>query len=96
MTSDGACQHIGDITTVKDAKRRVCEECVRTGDRWLYCYPDEAFAEYIEPRSALRSKTPQISSTVVKKAVPASSASAELQPPAGRDLGYDTGLRAAA
>jgi hypothetical protein len=90
MTSDGACPHIAGITAVKHAKRRVCEECVKTGDRWvhlrtcqecgvtlccdsspnrhatqhahatghpviasaepgerwLYCYPDEAFAEY--------------------------------------------------
>lgn len=84
------CAHIEAITDVKHAKRRVCEECIKTGDpwvhlrtcqecgatlccdnsinrhatkhahsskhpviasaeegeRWLYCYPDEQFAEY--------------------------------------------------
>lgn len=90
MTAEGACSHIGAITTVTQAKRRECAACVpigarwvhlRTcqqcgvtlccdsspnrhatkhahatshpviasaepGERWLYCYPDEAFAEY--------------------------------------------------
>ena len=88
--ADGACEHIRDITTVKHAKSRQCDECVKIGGRWvhlrvcqecgatrccddspnrhatahaqsskhpviasaepgeswLYCYPDEAFAEY--------------------------------------------------
>jgi len=88
--ADSACEHIAAVKTVKTAKRRECEECVKTGDqwvhlrtcqtcgstlccdnspnrhatkhahatkhqviasaepgeRWLYCYPDEAFAEY--------------------------------------------------
>jgi hypothetical protein len=87
---DQSCTHIAAITTVKQPKRRVCEECVKTGsrwvhlrtcqecgntnccddspnrhatkhahatshpviasaepgERWLYCYPDEAFVEY--------------------------------------------------
>lgn len=90
MASDRRCAHLGAIKTVKREKRRVCEECVKTGDewvhlrtcqecgvtlccdnsrnrhatrhaqasghpviasaepgeRWLYCYPDNAFAEY--------------------------------------------------
>ena len=90
MTSDGACSHIEAITSITPAKRRVCDECVKTGsqwvhlrtcqtcgttlccdnspnrhatkharatehpviasaepgERWLYCYPDDAFAEY--------------------------------------------------
>ena len=85
-----ACIHINGITEVKQPEQRVCEECVKTGDRWvhlricqhcgatrccdsspnkhaskharasghpviasaergerwLYCYPDDAFAEY--------------------------------------------------
>ncbi len=85
-----ACSHIAGITTLKHAGRRECEECVKTGsrwvhlrtcqecgttlccdsspnrhatkhahasghpviasaepgERWLYCYPDDAFAEY--------------------------------------------------
>jgi hypothetical protein len=87
---DEICSHIAATTSVKPAKRHVCEECVKTGDRWvhlrtcqscgvtlccdnspnrhatqhahatshpviasaepgerwLYCYPDDAFAEY--------------------------------------------------
>ena len=84
------CDHLRAITTVKHPKRKVCEECVKigarwvhlrtcqtcevtlccddspnrhatkhahasghpviasaeAGERWLYCYPDDAFAEY--------------------------------------------------
>jgi len=87
---DERCVHIAAITTVRHAKRRECEECVKIGarwvhlrtcqecgttqccddspnrhaskharasghpviasaepgERWLYCYPDDAFAEY--------------------------------------------------
>jgi hypothetical protein len=88
--AEKTCPHIGAITTVKHAKHRRCDECVKIGARWvhlrvcqecgvtrccddspnrhatahahasnhpviasaepgeswLYCYPDEAFAEY--------------------------------------------------
>ncbi len=88
--TQGNCAHIETIETIKHAKRRECEECVKSGsswvhlricqecgatrccddspnrhatqharaskhpviasaesgERWLYCYPDEAFAEY--------------------------------------------------
>jgi hypothetical protein len=84
------CSHMSQISDVKLPKRHVCEECIKTGDRWvhlrtcqecgttlccdsspnhhatrhahaskhpviasaeagerwLYCYPDEQFAEY--------------------------------------------------
>jgi hypothetical protein len=30
------CAHLAAITTVRHAKRRVCEECIKTGDRWLH------------------------------------------------------------
>jgi len=84
------CSHLTAIKTVKHAKLRVCEECVKIGarwvhlrtcqrcgatlccdsspnrhashhahstghpvvcssepgERWLYCYPDDAFLEY--------------------------------------------------
>jgi len=84
------CKHITIITSVKGPERRVCEECIKTGDawvhlrtcqecgttrccddspnqhaskhahasghpviasaevgeRWLYCYPHDEFAEY--------------------------------------------------
>ncbi len=90
MTSSSSCAHLKTITSVKHAQRHVCEECIKTGDkwvhlrtcqtcgttlccdsspnrhatkharasehpviasaepgeRWLYCYPDDAFAEY--------------------------------------------------
>jgi len=88
--AEKTCPNIGAITTVKHAKHRRCDECVKIGVRWvhlrvcqecgatcccddspnrhatahahasnhpviasaepgeswLYCYPDEAFAEY--------------------------------------------------
>jgi len=36
MASDTPCEHLEAITTVKHAKRRVCEECVKTGDKWVH------------------------------------------------------------
>jgi hypothetical protein len=88
--AQGLCAHLTAIEDVKRPRRRVCEECLKTGDswvhlrtcqecgitlccdsspnhhatkhanasghpvvasgepreRWLYCYPDEQFAEY--------------------------------------------------
>lgn len=88
--SVATCAHIGGITTVKHAKKKECEDCVKMGgqwvhlrtcqtcggtrccdsspnrhatkhahasshpviasaefgERWLYCYPDDASAEY--------------------------------------------------
>src|SRR5712691_9723877 len=90
MAGNGACAHLESVTDVKKAKRRECEECVKTGstwvhlrtcqtcggtrccdsspnrhaskharssshpvvasaepgERWLYCFPDEAYGEY--------------------------------------------------
>ena len=90
MTPSGACAHIGAVASVRLPERRECEECVKTGarwvhlrtcqecgttrccdssphrhasrharesthpviasaepgERWLYCYPDDDFAEY--------------------------------------------------
>jgi len=87
---EGACTHIAAIGEVRHPKRRECEDCVKTGarwvhlrtcqecggtrccddspnrhasqhahasrhhviasaepgERWLYCYADDAFAEY--------------------------------------------------
>ena len=34
MTS--ACAHITAVKTVKHARKRECEECVKTGSRWLH------------------------------------------------------------
>jgi hypothetical protein len=86
----GTCSHLRDIGTVRQARRRECEECVKIGsswihlrtcqacgatlccdsspnrhasaharasghpvicsaepgERWLYCYPDDAMREY--------------------------------------------------
>src|SRR5437773_10116975 len=33
---DGACAHIAAITTVRHAKRRECEECVKIGAQWVH------------------------------------------------------------
>jgi len=90
MTMVGTCAHLGAITSVRSANAYQCDECVRTGsrwvhlrtcqecgttlccdnspnrhatrharatahpviasaepgERWLYCYPHDAFAEY--------------------------------------------------
>jgi Zn-finger in ubiquitin-hydrolases and other protein len=89
-TANSVCAHLQAIDAVKQPKRRVCDECVKIGarwvhlrtcqqcgttlccdqspnrhatkhahatghpvmasaepgERWLYCYPDDAFAEY--------------------------------------------------
>lgn len=88
--SDSTCSHLKAVATIKHAKRRECDECVKAGsewvhlrtcqecgatlccdsspkrhataharasshpviasaepgESWLYCYPDNAFAEY--------------------------------------------------
>ena len=90
MTPPAACGHIAAVDSIREARERECEECVKTGarwvhlrtcqecgttrccdsspnkhasrharesahpviasaepgERWLYCYPDDAFAEY--------------------------------------------------
>lgn len=90
MPPAGPCSHITATTTIKQARRHECDECVKIGgqwvhlrtcqecggthccdnsphrhataharssghpviasaepgERWLYCYPDDAFAEY--------------------------------------------------
>ena len=90
MAAEAVCSHIASIHQVRQAKHHECEECVKTGsrwmhlrtcqscgatlccdsspnrhatqhahssghpvvasaepgERWLYCYPDEAFVEY--------------------------------------------------
>ena len=33
---DGACTHIRAVTTVKHPKRRVCEDCLKTGGSWVH------------------------------------------------------------
>ena len=56
--AEDTCSHLNAISKVKHPTRRECEECVNIGaswvviasaepgERWLYCYPDDAFAEY--------------------------------------------------
>ena len=90
VTDEETCTHITAVKTVKHARQRVCEECVKIGarwvhlrtcqtcggtrccdsspnrhasahargtshpvvasaepgERWLYCFPDDAFVEY--------------------------------------------------
>src|SRR5260370_33962111 len=33
---EGGCAHINSITTIKHAKRRACEECIKIGARWVH------------------------------------------------------------
>lgn len=33
---DDICAHIAAITAVRQAKRRECEECVKTGSEWVH------------------------------------------------------------
>jgi hypothetical protein len=34
--AEPSCAHIEAITTVKNAKRRECDECVKIGARWVH------------------------------------------------------------
>ncbi len=34
--ADVGCAHLNAIITVKHAKKRECEECVKTGDSWVH------------------------------------------------------------
>ena len=36
MPPEETCSHIAAIETVKHAKRRECEECVKMGARWVH------------------------------------------------------------
>ena len=33
---EGACPHIAEVKTVKKAKKRECEDCVKMGARWVH------------------------------------------------------------
>ena len=90
MSEQSPCKHLAAITSIRRPERHACEECVKTGsrwvhlrtcqtcgttlccdsspnrhasahargtshpvvasaepgERWLYCFPDDAFAEY--------------------------------------------------
>ena len=34
--ADGSCAHIDALTTIKHAKLRQCDECVKIGSRWVH------------------------------------------------------------
>lgn len=34
--ASGICSHIHAITEIKNAKRRECQECVKTGSPWVH------------------------------------------------------------
>jgi Zn-finger in ubiquitin-hydrolases and other protein len=36
MSDGSACAHIGAITSVKHAKKHVCDECVKIGGTWVH------------------------------------------------------------
>lgn len=31
-----ACAHLAAVSTVKQPQRRVCEECLKSGERWVH------------------------------------------------------------
>ncbi|MEM7573969.1 MAG: UBP-type zinc finger domain-containing protein [Bacteroidota bacterium] len=31
-----SCSHLNAIATIRQPKEQVCEECVKTGDRWVH------------------------------------------------------------
>ena len=43
MPNEG-CAHLGAITTVKQPKRRECEECVKIGSKWVHLRTCQACA----------------------------------------------------
>ena len=36
MSADAPCGHVEAITDVKQARSRACEECVKSGGRWVH------------------------------------------------------------
>ena len=36
MKTTGACAHIANLESVVHAKRRECEDCVKTGSSWVH------------------------------------------------------------
>jgi hypothetical protein len=36
MTVDAGCAHLSAITTVKHARRRECDDCVKVDARWVH------------------------------------------------------------
>ena len=34
--NEQGCAHIAAVTTVKHPKKPVCEECAKSGDRWMH------------------------------------------------------------
>ena len=53
--AEATCAHIEAITTVKHAKRRECDECVKIGARWVHlrtcqeCGDDALLRRLTEP-----------------------------------------------
>lgn len=36
MIPDAPCSHLSAVSSIKQPQRRVCEECVKTGSRWVH------------------------------------------------------------
>ena len=47
--SNGPCHHITDITAVRGPKHYECEECIKTGSRWMHLRTCQECGEAIAP-----------------------------------------------
>ncbi len=36
MLNQTTCEHLSAVTEVRPAREHVCDECVKTGDRWVH------------------------------------------------------------
>lgn len=36
MENEALCEHLSNITTVKQPNKHVCEECIATGSHWVH------------------------------------------------------------
>ncbi len=36
MSAETLCAHIEALTEIKTARQQACEECLKTGDRWMH------------------------------------------------------------
>jgi hypothetical protein len=56
--ADRGCAHLNAVTTVKHAKKRECEECVKTGDSWVHLRTCQECGRTLCLRQTRRTDTP--------------------------------------